>query len=101
MILFGLFTAFVVYLALDTLTLYEPLWKPAVLPVSFLLFLPVWLLYAATFPLALLFSVAGVDPGPVVTLTTRAVVLFVGFPLSAVMQTLVVSAIVERAAGPE
>lgn len=100
-ILFGLLAAFAVFLTLDALSLYESLWKPVVLPLSLLVFLPVWLLYTVTFPLALLFSVAGVDPGPVVTLATRAVVLFVGLPLSAVAQTLAVSAIVERAAGPE
>lgn len=92
-VLLGLFGAFVVFLTLDALTLYEAIWKPIVLPLSVLLFAPVWLLYLGTYPLAVLFSVTGIDPSPLVTLLTRGVVLAVGFPLSAVVQTYAVSAV--------
>ena len=92
-VLLALFGAFVVFLTMDALTLYEAVWKPVVLPLSFLLFAPVWLLYMMTYPFAVLFSVAGVDPSPAVTLATRGVVVAVGFPLSAVVQTYAVSAV--------
>lgn len=95
-ILLGMFVGFVGFLALDALSLYEAAWKPIVLPLSFLLFLPVWVLYMASFPLAVSFSVAGIESPPLVTVVFRGVVVFIGFPLSAVVQTLVVSAIVER-----
>lgn len=95
-ILAGVFIGFVGFLALDTLSLYEAVWKPVVLPLSFLLFLPVWILYMASFPLALLFSVVGIESPPLVTLVFRGVVVLIGFPLSAVVQTLIVSAMVER-----
>lgn len=94
-ILVGVFVGFVGFVALDTLSLYEAVWKPIVLPLSFLLFLPVWVLYMASFPLAVLFSVAGIEWSPLVTLVFRGVVVVIGFPLSAVVQTLVVSAVVE------
>lgn len=90
-VLFVLFGAFVLFLTLDALTIYEAVWKPVVLPVSFVLFLPVWLLYGLTFPLAVLFSIAGVEPTLLITVLTRSVVIAVGFPLSAVMQTYVIS----------
>lgn len=93
-VLLGLFGAFIVFLTLDALTLYEAIWKPIILPISLLLFAPVWALYVATFPLAILFSVAGIDPSAVVTLATRAVIIAVGFPLSAVVQTYAVSTVV-------
>ncbi|ERJ04629.1 hypothetical protein HLRTI_003412 [Halorhabdus tiamatea SARL4B] len=95
-ILVGVFVGFVGFLALDTLSLYEAVWKPIVLPFSFLLFLPVWVLYMASFPLAVLFSVAGIESSPLVTVVFRGVVVFIGFPLSAGVQTLFVSVVVER-----
>ncbi|QKY20531.1 hypothetical protein B4589_009135 [Halolamina sp. CBA1230] len=95
-ILVGVFVGFVGFVALDTLSLYEAVWKPIVLPLSFLLFLPVWVLYMASFPFAVLFSVAGIESSPLVTVVFRGVVVFIGFPLSAVFQTLIVSVMVER-----
>ncbi|OTF01837.1 hypothetical protein DJ71_12745 [Halorubrum sp. E3] len=95
-ILMGVFVGFVGFVALDTLSLYEAVWKPIILPLSFLLFLPVWVLYMASFPLAVLFSVAGIESSPLVTTVFRGIVVVIGFPLSAVVQTLVVSAMVER-----
>lgn len=91
LILAGLFAAFIVFLTLDSLSLYEAVWKPIILPLSFLLFLPVWVLYVATFPLAVVFSIVGFHPSPMITLPARGIVLAVGFPLSAVFQALVVS----------
>lgn len=93
-VLLGLLGAFVAFLTLDALTLFESVWKPIVLPLSFLLFAPVWVLYAATFPLAVLSAAVGVDPSPAVTLATHGVILGIGFPLSAVVQTYAVSAAV-------
>jgi hypothetical protein len=49
-----------------------------------------------SFPLAVLFSVAGIESSPLVTVVFRGLVVFIGFPLSAVVQTLGVSAIAER-----
>ena len=95
-ILIGVFVGFVGFVALDALSLYEAVWKPVILPLSFLLFLPVWVLYMASFPLAVLFSVAGIESSPLVTVVFRGVVVFIGFPLSVVVQTLIVSAIAER-----
>jgi hypothetical protein len=95
-ILVGVFAGFIGFLALDALSLYEAVWKPIVLPLSFLLFLPVWALYMASFPIAVLFSVAGIESSPLVTVVFRGVVVFIGFPLSAVVQTLIVSAIAAR-----
>lgn len=89
-VLFVLFGAFVFFLTLDALPIYEAVWKPIILPVSFVLFFPVWLLYGLTFPFAVLFSIAGVDPSPIITALTRSAVIVVGFPLLAVMQTYVV-----------
>lgn len=93
--LLGVFALFVVFLALDAISLYEALWKPIVLPLSFLVFLPVWALYMASFLLAMLFPVIGIESTPVVTLVFRGVVIAVGFPLSALVQTRAVSAIVD------
>ncbi|QLH78470.1 hypothetical protein HZS55_14740 [Halosimplex rubrum] len=95
-ILVGVFVGFVGFVALDALSLYEAVWKPIVLPLSFLLFFPVWVLYMASFPLAVLFSIAGIESSPLVTLVFRGVVVFIGFPLSAVVQTLIVSALVDQ-----
>ena len=94
-VLLGVFGAFVAFLTLDALTLYEAVWKPVVLPLSLLLFAPVWGLYVATFPLAILFSILGIGHAPGITLVVRALVLVVGFPLSAMLQTAVVSPLVE------
>lgn len=95
-VLFCLFGAFVVFLTLDALALYGAIWKPIILPISFLLFFPVWVLYAATFPLAVVFSVVGIDPPLILTLLTRMVLLAVGFPTAAVIQTFVASAVVSN-----
>jgi hypothetical protein len=95
-VLVGLFVAFVGVLTLDVLSLAESLWKPIVLSASFLLFLPVWALYVATFPLAALFALAGVESSPLTTVGLRGTVVFVGFPLSAVWQSLLVSVISNR-----
>jgi hypothetical protein len=91
--LVGLFAAFTGFLTLDALSLYEPLWKPIVLPASFLLFLPAWALYVATFPLGALFSTAGVESSLFLTLALRGIVVFVGLALSAVWQSLLVSGV--------
>lgn len=86
------FAGFVGFLALDALTLYEAAWKPVVLPISFLLFLPVWVLYVVSFPLAVLFSTLGVETSSTVTLAVRGTIVIVGFPLSAAFQAFMVSA---------
>jgi hypothetical protein len=100
-LLLSVFGGFVLFLTLDAVALYEAVWKPIVLPLSFVLFLPVWLLYGLTFPLAVLFSIAGVEPSPIITVLTRSVVLAVGFPLSAVMQTYLVDLVVRWQTGDE
>jgi|GEM_PF-3460227 len=92
-VLLAVSALFVGFLVLDSLTIAEAVWKPIVLPLSFLVFLPVWLLYIATFPLAIAFSALGVESPPALTLVLRAVVVFVGFPLSVVLQTGVLNAI--------
>lgn len=93
-VLLGLFSTFIAFLTLDAMSLYEAIWKPVVVPISFPLFFPVWVLYAITFPLSLLVSAAGIDPSPSLTLVTRGIVVGIGFPLSVVFQTFTVSALV-------
>lgn len=93
--LLAVFALFVLFLALDAMTLYEPLWKPVVLPASFVLYFPVWVLYMGSFPLAVLFSVLGIEFSRVVTLVVRGVVVGFGFPLSALFQSLALSAAVD------
>ena len=100
-LLLTVFGGFVLFLTLDAVAFYEAVWKPIVLPLSVVLFLPVWLLYGLTFPLAVLFSIAGVEPSPIVTVLARSVVLAVGFPLSAVMQTYLVDLAVRWQTGVE
>lgn len=94
-VLLGLLVGFVGFLTFDTLSLYEATWKPIILPLSFLLFLPVWVLYMASFPLSVLFSVFSIESSSLVTLVFRGVVVTVGFPISAVFQTFIVSAVVD------
>lgn len=95
-VLLGLFAGFIGFLTLDALSLYEAIWKPIILPLSFLLFLPVWMLYMASFPLAVLLSAVGIETSPVITLVFRGVVIGVGFSFSAVVQTIIASAVVDR-----
>lgn len=94
-VLLTLFGVFLLALTADSLDLYESLWKPMLLPLSFPLFAPVWVLYVGTFPLSVLFSVVGVKSTPAIQLAVRAVVVLVGFPLSAIWQTLIVSILVD------
>jgi len=94
-VLLALFGVFVLALTADSLDLYEAVWKPMLLPLSFPLFAPVWVLYGATFPLSAVFSVVGAESTPAIRLAVRAMVVVVGFPLSAVWQTLVVSILVD------
>jgi hypothetical protein len=100
-LLLTVFGGFVLFLTLDAVALYEAFWKPIVLPLSFVPFLPVWLLYGLTYPLAVLYSIAGVEPSPFITVLTRSVVIAVGFPLSAVMQTYLVDLAVRWQTGDE
>lgn len=93
-----LFVGFLAFLTLDALALYESVWKPVVLPASFFPFAPVWVLYAASFPLAVALGAAGVDPSTAATPAFRALVVLAGFPLSAVAQALFASAVAERLA---
>lgn len=95
-VLFGLFGAFVVFLTLDALSLYEAIWKPVVLPISFLLFFPVWVLYAATFLLAIVFPVAGIESSLILTLLIRTTILAIGFPTAVIIQTFVASTVVNN-----
>ncbi|WP_416840613.1 hypothetical protein [Haloferax sp. DFSO52] len=80
---------------MDALSLAESVWKPLVLPASFLLFLPVWALYLLTFPFAVVLSLSGIHSTQMLTLVVRGLIVFVGFPLSVVLQTLVISFIIE------
>lgn len=100
-VLLGLFAGFVCFLTLDALSLYEAMWKPIILPLSFLLFLPVWVLYMASFPITVLLSVVGIKSSPMITLALREIVISAGFPLSAVVQTVIVSAVVARQTKPQ
>lgn len=90
-----LFSVFLLSLTADSLDLYEAVWKPMLLPLSFLLFAPVWVLYVATFPLSVVFSVVGVESTPAIRLAVRATVVVVGFSLAAIWQTLLVSVLVD------
>lgn len=95
-VLLAIFGVLVGFLVLDSLTIAEAIWKPIVLPLSFLVFLPVWVLYVATFQLAIVFPILGVESQPAFTLVLRAVVVFIGFPLSVVLQTVVLSRLLRR-----
>lgn len=97
-LLLGLFGAYVFFLTLDAASVREAVWKPIVLPASVVLFLPVWILYVATFLIAMLMGALGVGVGPGVTLVVRGVVLFGGFGLAAVWQAVLITA-VSKAAG--
>lgn len=94
-VLLALFGVFLLALTADSLNLYEAIWKPMLLPLSLPLFAPVWVLYVGTFPLSVIFSVVGVESTPAIQLVVRAVVVLVGFPLSAIWQTLIVSILVD------
>ena len=94
-VVLALFGVFLLALTADSLDLYEAVWKPMLLPLSFPLFAPVWVLYGVTFPLSVVFSVAGVESTPAIRLVVRATVVVVGFSLSAVWQTLIVSILVD------
>jgi hypothetical protein len=94
-VLLALFGVFLLALTADSLDLYEAVWKPMLLPLSFPLFAPVWVLYGVTFPLSVVFSVFGVESTLAIRLVVRATVVVVGFSLSAVWQTLIVSILVD------
>ncbi|EMA46584.1 hypothetical protein [Halobiforma nitratireducens] len=66
--------------------------SPAPFLLSLALYPVVWLGYALTVPLSLVFATGGADPGSVGTLTTRTVILGVGFGLSVVWHLLLVQA---------
>ena len=95
-VLLGVFALFVIFLALDAMTVYEAIWKPFILPLSFLLFFPVWALYMLSFPLAILLSIFGLDLPTVGTIAFQGAVIALGFPLSVLLQAFVVSATVDR-----
>lgn len=80
-----IFASSILYLTLDSLSLFG-YWRILLLPLSLGLFLPVWALYMATFPLAIVFSITGIETTESMRLVIRGIVLFVGFPLSAVLQ---------------
>lgn len=92
-VLLGIFGVFVLLMALDAMTIYEGLWKPVALPLSFLLFFPVWALYVATFPLAVLVSAVGFTGSPALSLVVRGLVVAIGFPLSVLFQYHLVAAV--------
>lgn len=79
------FAGSILYLTFDALSPYG-YWRIILLPLSLGFYFPVWVLYTATFPLAVVFSIAGVETTESTRLAIRGIVLFVGFPLSAVMQ---------------
>lgn len=81
-LLAAFFGGYLLFLTADALDVAEPLWKPVVLPLTGVLFLPVWLLYGATFVLAV--SVGTVSPP--VTALVRTVVLVGGFGLAGIWQ---------------
>lgn len=95
-ILLSVFVVFLGLLVLDALIIAEPVWKPIAFPLSFFVFLPVWVLYVASFPIAIVFSLLGIDSPEVFTLLLRAIVVFVGFPLSVLLQARVLSALTGR-----
>lgn len=95
-LLLGVFIGFVAVLVLEATAVPGKFWKPIVLPASFLLFLPVWLLYAATFPLPLLAGSVGLTIGPSGTPIVRGVVVVGGFGLSALWQATLATVIAEE-----
>lgn len=94
-LLFTLFGAFLFFLMLDAASVPGALWKPIVLPASLVPFLPVWALYAATYPVALIGGVVGIEFGGTATLLVRTVVLFGGFGLAALWQAVLATLVVE------
>lgn len=94
-LLFALFGGYLFLLTLETTSVPGALWKPIVLPLSIVPFLPIWLLYLATYPLALIGGVVGFEFGGPVTLLVRTVVLFGGFGLAALWQAVLTTLVVE------
>lgn len=94
-VLFALFGALLVFLALEAMSVPGAFWKPIVVPLSVLPFLPVWVLYAATFPLAIVVGVVGIEFGPAATVLLRGVVLFGGFGVSVLWQAVLATVVVE------
>ena len=94
-LLFAHFGAFLCFLTLDATAVPAALWKPIVLPLSLVPFLPVWTLYAATYPVALIAGLVGVEFGETATLLVRTIVLFGGFGLSAIWQAVLATLVVE------
>lgn len=99
-VLLVLFGVFVVAMVLDAGSVAEGTWKPLLIPASFAILPGVWAMYVLTFVLALPLSAAGVGTDSAITLAVRAVVLFIGFPLSVAVQALVLDELLgERADG--
>jgi hypothetical protein len=94
-LLFAFFGGFLFFLTLDATSVPGALWKPIVLPLSLVPFLPVWALYAATYPVALIGSVVGIEFGGGATLLVRSVVLFGGFGFAAIWQAVLATLVVE------
>ena len=94
-LLFVHFGAFLSFLTLDATLVPGALWKPIVLPLSLVSFLPVWALYAATYPVALVAGIVGIEFGGTATLLVRSVVLFGGFGLAAIWQAVLATLVVE------
>ena len=94
-LLFAHFGAFLFFLMLDATSVPGALWKPIVLPLTLVSFLPVWALYAATYPLALIGSFVGIEFGETATLLVRSVVLIGGFGLAAIWQAVLATLVVE------
>lgn len=94
-ILFALFGGYLFFLTLEATSVPGALWKPIVLPLSLLPFLPVWALYAVTYPLAIVVGLVGLEFSPAGTVLLRGVILFGGFGLAAIWQALLTSIVVE------
>lgn len=96
-LLLGVFVTFVAVLGLETTSSSGTVWTPVLWPVSVLLFFPVWLLYAATFPLSILADSIGLTLGAGGTIVVRGVVVVAGFGLSALWQATLAMVITEAA----
>ena len=83
------------FLTLEATSVPGALWKPIILPLSLVPFLPVWALYAATYPVALIGGALGIAFGGTATILVRTVVLFGGFGLAAIWQAVLATLVVE------
>lgn len=95
-VLLGLSLAFAAFVALDVADVAEAVWKPVVLPLSFVLFAPVRAIYAGTFVFALALGAVGVGSPPALGWVVLSLVVGVGSGASAVWQFLLVEGLLGR-----